>query len=46
MNMPTRITLPIRPEVAQTLRAGQSVLLDGEMLVFRDAGHKRLYESI
>lgn len=44
--MPTRITLPIRPEVAQTLRAGQSVLLYGEMLVFRDAGHKRLYESI
>lgn len=43
---PIRIQLPITPDIARTLHAGDNVLLDGEMLVFRDAGHKRLYESI
>ena len=44
--MEKKITLPISKEVAKSLTAGESVLLTGDMLVFRDAGHKRLFESI
>ena len=44
--MEKKITLPISKEVAKGLTAGESVLLTGDMLVFRDAGHKRLFESI
>lgn len=41
-----KITLPLNKEVAKSLRVGESVLISGDMLVFRDAGHKRLFESI
>lgn len=41
-----KIDLPFNKEIIRTLRAGDSVLLSGKMLVFRDAGHKRLYESM
>lgn len=46
MNEIKRLTMPFdRSELAR-LRTGDGVLLDGTMLVFRDAGHKRLFESI
>ncbi len=41
-----RITLPLTDAVIDTLRAGDKVLLSGEMLVARDAAHKRLFEAI
>lgn len=44
--MVRKIQLPITPDVAKTLYAGDTVCLSGEMFVFRDAGHKRLFESI
>ena len=36
------ITLPMTPDVARTLRAGDTVLLTGELYTGRDAAHKRL----
>ena len=39
---PIRIQLPITPDVAKSLRAGDSVLLNGSMLTARDAAHIRL----
>lgn len=36
------VTLPLSPLQAQTLRAGDAVLLSGTMLTGRDAAHKRL----
>lgn len=44
--MERKITLPLDKEVAKSLRTGETVLISGDMLVFRDAGHKRLFESI
>ena len=41
-----RITLPLTEDVARSLKAGDSVLLSGEIYTLRDAGHKRLCESI
>ena len=41
-----RITLPLTTELAKTLKAGDSVLLSGEIYTSRDAGHKRMCESI
>ena len=38
--------LPLKKEELKKLRVGDMVLLNGPMLVFRDAGHKRLFESI
>lgn len=40
------ISLPLTDEVIEDLRAGDKVFLNGEMLVARDAAHKRLYEAI
>ena len=40
------LTLPLTKESMSDLRAGDMVKLSGDMLVFRDAGHKRLYQSI
>ena len=43
MSMQTRsITLPLTLDVAQSLRAGETVLLSGELYTARDAAHKRL----
>lgn len=39
-----KITLPLSDEVIETLTAGESVLLSGEMITGRDAAHKRLYQ--
>ncbi len=44
--MEKRITLPLTPELAKTLKAGDSVLLTGTIYTSRDAGHKRMCESI
>lgn len=41
-----RLTLPLTKEAMRNLSVGDMVRLDGDMLVFRDAGHKRLYQSI
>lgn len=41
-----RLSLPLDKNELKKLKVGDMVLLTGEMLVFRDAGHKRLYESI
>ena len=40
------LTLPLGKEAMKNLKVGDMVQLDGDMLVFRDAGHKRLYQSI
>ena len=40
------LTLPLKKEELKKLKVGDLVLLNGPMLVFRDAGHKRLFESI
>ncbi len=41
-----KITLPLACEDARKLKAGSKVLLSGEIYTLRDAGHKRLIESI
>ncbi|MDE5616819.1 MAG: FumA C-terminus/TtdB family hydratase beta subunit [Clostridia bacterium] len=40
------LSLPLTKESMKDLRVGDMVKLSGDMLVFRDAGHKRLYQSI
>lgn len=40
------ITLPISEEDIENVRAGDKVFISGEMLVARDAAHKRLYEAL
>lgn len=37
-----KITLPMTPEVAASLRAGDTVLLTGTLYTARDAAHKRM----
>lgn len=41
-----KLSLPLTKEAMKDLNVGDMVRLDGDMLVFRDAGHKRLYQSI
>lgn len=41
-----KLKLPFDKQDLKKLRVGDRVELTGDMLVFRDAGHKRLYESI
>ncbi len=41
-----RINLPLTKEDISTLKAGDSVLLNGQMFTARDAGHKRLVAMI
>lgn len=41
-----KLSLPLTKEAMKNLKVGDMVQLDGDMLVFRDAGHKRLYQSI
>ena len=40
------LSLPLTKESMRDLQVGDMVRLSGDMLVFRDAGHKRLYQSI
>lgn len=44
--MEKHITLPLTEELATTLRAGDNVYLTGVIYTSRDAGHKRMCESI
>lgn len=44
--MEKTITLPLTPEVIETLRAGDRVKLCGDLLVMRDAAHKRLFDAL
>ncbi len=39
---PIRLSLPLKPEEARQLRAGQALLLTGPLYTLRDAGHQRL----
>ena len=41
-----KVTLPLTDEVIRELKAGMNVLLNGEMLVARDAAHKRIVEAL
>lgn len=41
-----RLTLPLSKEELLSLNAGERVLLSGEIYTLRDAGHKRLVDSI
>lgn len=41
-----KLNMPFDKSELKKLRAGDNVLLSGEMFVFRDAGHKRLFTSI
>ena len=40
------LTLPLDKKTVASLRAGDSVLLSGEILTARDCAHKRLCEMI
>lgn len=44
--MEKHITLPLTKELAQTLRCGDTVYLTGTIYTSRDAGHKRMCESL
>ena len=44
--MEKKITLPLTKELAKTLRAGDTVLMTGYIYTSRDAGHKRMCESL
>lgn len=44
--MEHHITLPLTEEIARTLRSGDRVYLTGEVYTSRDAGHKRMCESV
>ena len=41
-----KIDLPLKDDVINELKAGDSVLITGSMITGRDAAHKRLYELI
>ena len=44
--MEGKITLPLTEELAKSLKAGDRVLLTGIIYTSRDAGHKRMCESL
>lgn len=44
--MEKHITLPLTEELARSLHAGDTVYLTGEIYTSRDAGHKRMCESL
>jgi len=44
--MAIHITAPLTPDVARSLRAGDSILLSGTIYTARDAAHKRLCELV
>ncbi len=41
-----RITLPLTEELADSLKAGETVYLTGTIYTSRDAGHKRMCETL
>ena len=44
--MAKQITMPLTPEVARTLKAGDSVEITGGIYTSRDAAHKRFCEAL
>lgn len=44
--MSIKLTLPLRKEDIKKLKAGDSVLLSGELYTARDAAHKRFYDMV
>ncbi len=44
--MARKINLPLTEELAKTLKAGDEILLTGTIYTSRDAGHKRMCESL
>ena len=44
--MEKHITLPLTEKLARTLKAGDTVYLTGNIYTARDAGHKRMCESL
>lgn len=46
MTEPGRLLLPLDPALARELRAGERVLLTGEVYAARDAAHARLYQAL
>ena len=44
--MEKHITLPLTEELAKSLKAGETVYLTGTIYTSRDAGHKRMCESL
>ena len=44
--MEKHITLPLTEEIAKTLKAGDTVYLTGTIYTSRDAGHKRMCETL
>ncbi|MDO5733806.1 MAG: Fe-S-containing hydro-lyase [Eubacteriales bacterium] len=44
--MSRKITAPLDPELARSLRAGERVLLSGTIYTSRDAGHLRFIEAM
>ncbi len=44
--MEKKITLPLTKELAESLKAGDRVLLTGTVYTSRDAGHKRMCEAL
>lgn len=43
---PRHLETPLTEDLARALRAGESVLLSGELLTGRDAAHRRLIEAL
>lgn len=46
MSSPIKISLPVKGQTLENLRAGDNVLLSGTVYSARDAAHKRMYETI
>lgn len=46
MSAPKRVTTPLEAAVVNSLRAGDSVLLSGQVYTARDAAHQRLRQAI
>lgn len=46
MSQPKRIKAPFDDETARSLRAGDSVLISGQILAARDAAHKKMVEAL
>lgn len=44
--MSIKLTLPLKKEDIKMLKAGDSVLLSGELYTARDAAHKRFYDMV
>ncbi|MGV3724094.1 MAG: Fe-S-containing hydro-lyase [Actinomycetota bacterium] len=46
MSEPIRISTPLTVEVVEKLRAGDRVLISGDLITARDAAHKRMVETL